>query len=116
MDADMLWTAALTAGLGLIGWVLKSAVDEMQRLNILLNKTREEMAKDYVTKADSTAVMALLDDHVVMLKVDFFLNLRHVLFLLGAFRWCGCRRWLNIAKHFQCVWANAHQRFNLCAW
>jgi len=57
MDADMLWTAALTAGLGVIGWVLKSAVDEMQRLNILLNKTREEMAKDYVTKADSTAVM-----------------------------------------------------------
>ena len=58
MDADLLWTAALTAGLGLIGWVLKSAVDEMQRLNILLNKTREEMAKDYVTKADSTAVMS----------------------------------------------------------
>jgi CHASE3 domain sensor protein len=58
MDADLLWTAALTAGLGLIGWVLKSAVDEMQRLNILLNKTREEMAKDYVTKADSTTVMA----------------------------------------------------------
>ena len=58
MDADLLWTAALTAGMGLIGWVLKSAVDEMQRLNILLNKTREEMAKDYVTKADSTAVLA----------------------------------------------------------
>jgi CHASE3 domain sensor protein len=58
MDADLLWTTALTAGMGLIGWVLKSAVDEMQRLNILLNKTREEMAKDYVTKADSTTVMA----------------------------------------------------------
>ena len=58
MDIDLLWTTALTAGLGLIGWVLRSAVDEMQRLNILLNKTREEMAKDYVTKADSTAVMA----------------------------------------------------------
>ena len=58
MDADLLWTTALTAGLGLIGWVLKSAVDEMQRLNILLNKTREEMAKDYVTKADSSTVMA----------------------------------------------------------
>ena len=57
MDADMLWTAALTAGLGLIGWILKSAVNEMQRLNILLNKTREEMAREYVTKADSTAVM-----------------------------------------------------------
>ena len=57
MDVDLLWTTALTAGLGLIGWVLRSAVDEMQRLNILLNKTREEMAKDYVTKADSSAVM-----------------------------------------------------------
>ena len=57
MDADLLWTTALTAGMGLIGWVLKSAVDEMQRLNILLNKTREEMAKDYVTKADSSTVM-----------------------------------------------------------
>ena len=57
MDADLLWTTALTAGMGLIGWVLKSAVDEMQRLNILLNKTREEMAKDYVNKADSSAVL-----------------------------------------------------------
>ena len=46
MEAEMLWTAALTAGLGLIGWILKSAVNEMQRLNILLNKTREEMARD----------------------------------------------------------------------
>ena len=58
MEMDMLWPAALTAGLGLIGWMLRSAVDEMQRISILLNKTREEMAKDYVTKADSTAVMA----------------------------------------------------------
>ena len=58
MDADMLWTAALTAGMGLIGWVLKSAVDEMQRLNILLNKTREEMAREYVTKTDSSAVLS----------------------------------------------------------
>ena len=57
MEMDMLWPAALTAGLGLIGWMLRSAVDEMQRISILLNKTREEMARDYVTKADSTAVM-----------------------------------------------------------
>jgi hypothetical protein len=65
MEAEMLWTAALTAGLGLIGWVLKSAVDEMQRLNILLNKTREEMARDYVTKAEANhdidRVIARLD-------------------------------------------------------
>ena len=72
MEAEMLWTAALTAGLGLIGWVLKSAVDEMQRLNILLNKTREEMAKDYVTKADSSTVMAQIvarfENEVLLLR------------------------------------------------
>ena len=65
MQAEMLWTAALTAGLGLIGWVLKSAVDETQRLNILLNKTREEMARDYVTKTEANhdidRVIARLD-------------------------------------------------------
>ena len=52
MDPTDLWTAALTAGLGLIGWVLKSYVSEVHRLSILLNRTREEIAKEYVTKAE----------------------------------------------------------------
>lgn len=52
MAPDMLWNAVLTAALGLVGWVLKHYVDEQQRLQILLNRTREEMAKEYVTKAE----------------------------------------------------------------
>lgn len=52
MDPTDLWTAALTAGLGLIGWVLKSYVSEVHRLSILLNRTREEIAKEYVTKTE----------------------------------------------------------------
>jgi hypothetical protein len=35
-----------------IGYVLKDKSDELKRLDILLNKTREEIAKEYVTKVD----------------------------------------------------------------
>jgi hypothetical protein len=50
MTTEAVWSAILSAGLGLIGWVLKSNLDEVKRLNILLNRTREEIARDYVTK------------------------------------------------------------------
>jgi hypothetical protein len=52
MTPEMLWSLGLSAALGLIGWVLKNHVDEVKRLQILLNRTREEVAKDYVTRAD----------------------------------------------------------------
>lgn len=52
MDMAAIWSAALTGGIGLLGWVLKSYVAEVQRLSILLNRTREEIAKEYVTKAE----------------------------------------------------------------
>jgi hypothetical protein len=52
MTPEMLWSAGLSAAIGLISWVLKSHVEEVKRLQILLNRTREEVAKDYVTRAD----------------------------------------------------------------
>lgn len=52
MTPELLWSAALSAVMALIGWVLKNHTDEVQRLQILLNRTREEMAKDYVTRTD----------------------------------------------------------------
>jgi predicted DNA-binding protein YlxM (UPF0122 family) len=42
----------LTALLGVVGWVLKDKSDEINRLQILINRTREEIAKEYVTKAE----------------------------------------------------------------
>jgi len=57
MEMDALINVALTAAIGGIGWWLKAQHSELGRVQILLNKTREEMAKEYVTKADSTAVM-----------------------------------------------------------
>jgi predicted DNA-binding protein YlxM (UPF0122 family) len=48
----MLWNIGLTALLGVVGWVLKEKSDEISRLQILINRTREEVAKEYVTKAE----------------------------------------------------------------
>jgi predicted DNA-binding protein YlxM (UPF0122 family) len=48
----MLWNIGLTALLGVVGWVLKDKSEELNRLQILLNRTREEIAKEYVTKAE----------------------------------------------------------------
>ena len=53
------WNAGLTVFLGLISWAAKGKEkeiekmgEEVQRLGILLNRTREEVAKEYVTKAE----------------------------------------------------------------
>jgi hypothetical protein len=48
----MLWNVALTAALGLVSWFARTMWGEQQRLSILLNRTREEVAKEYVTKAE----------------------------------------------------------------
>jgi len=48
----MLWNALLTTLLALLGWILKNRSEEIDRLQILLNRTREEVAKEYVTRAD----------------------------------------------------------------
>ena len=49
---DTLWNAALTAGLALIGWIANQMWAELHRVQVLLNRTREEMAKEFVTKTD----------------------------------------------------------------
>lgn len=61
----MLWNVALSAVVGIISWVLKDKSDELKRVTILLNRTREEVAKEYVTKvevhADINRVLDRLD-------------------------------------------------------
>jgi hypothetical protein len=60
-----IWNAILSVGVSVIGFFLKSVYDEIQRLQVLLNKTREEIAREYVTKAevhaDINRVMDRLD-------------------------------------------------------
>lgn len=61
----MLWNIGLSTVLALVAWVLKEKSEELKRLGILLNKTREEVARDYVTRteihADITRVLDRLD-------------------------------------------------------
>lgn len=52
MEMDLLWSAVLTALVAVVGFVLRNYINELQRVQILLNRTREEMAKEYVTKAE----------------------------------------------------------------
>lgn len=47
-----IWNIVLTAFLGLLSWSLREKSEEINRLQILLNRTREEIAKEYVTKSD----------------------------------------------------------------
>lgn len=48
----MLWNVALSFVSALILMWIKATVDEMKRIQILLNRTREEIAKEYITKND----------------------------------------------------------------
>jgi hypothetical protein len=48
----MLWNVALSFISALILMWVKATVDEMKRIQILLNRTREEIAKEYITKND----------------------------------------------------------------
>lgn len=65
MTPDVLWSAGLTAGIAMIGYVLRNAHMEVHRINILLNKTREEIAREYLTKTDANT-----DIDRVILRLD----------------------------------------------
>ncbi len=55
MDELVLWNIILTGIVGLIGFIAKTKFEELDRVTILLNKTREEIARDHVTRAEVNA-------------------------------------------------------------
>ena len=50
IDPHMLWNLVLTVIVVPGGWLIRSIFAEQKRIDILINKTREEIAKDYVTR------------------------------------------------------------------
>jgi hypothetical protein len=68
----MVWNVVLSAVVGVMGFLLKSKFDELQRLGILLNRTREEVARDHITRAEFRADMQQLLDRFDRLerKID----------------------------------------------
>ncbi len=47
-----IWNTFLSVLLAFIGWLLREKSAELHRIQVLLNRTREEIAKEYVTKAE----------------------------------------------------------------
>lgn len=59
----MLWNIALSAIVAIMGMLLKSKFDELNRLSILLNRTREEVARDHITRAEVRQDLDKIREH-----------------------------------------------------
>lgn len=57
----MLWNTVLSLLTGLLIWLAKTIWDETQRIQILLNRTREEIARDNVTQAEVDKIVTHID-------------------------------------------------------
>jgi hypothetical protein len=78
MDS-MIWNAVLTLLVGLLGWVLREKSAELQRVTILLNRTREEIAKEYVSRVEAHADINRVLDRLDRLesKIDRLMENNH---------------------------------------
>ena len=65
LSAYIIWNVFITLVLAPIWFQIRQNTSELRRQDILLNKTREEVAKDYVTKDelrnDMTIIMERMD-------------------------------------------------------
>ena len=68
----MIWNIILTALVGVMGFMFKEKFAELQRISILLNRTREEVARDHITRTEFRADMQQLLDRFDRLerKID----------------------------------------------
>ncbi len=58
----MIWNIILSAVVGIMGFLFKGKFDDLTRISILLNKTREEMAREHVTRAEMNTLVDKLGD------------------------------------------------------
>jgi len=72
LDMNMAWSAALSLIVGILTFVAKEKFSELARISILLNKTREEVARDNVTKAEVERITSHIDQRFNRLeeKID----------------------------------------------
>ncbi len=69
MDATLLWNTVLTVLLGIAGFFMASKFKELERISILLNRTREEVARDHITRAEFRQDMKQLIERLDNLSV-----------------------------------------------
>ena len=50
INTHLLWNLMITFVLAPLGFLIRNLLSEQKRIDILVNKTREELAKEYVTR------------------------------------------------------------------
>jgi hypothetical protein len=72
MDLNTIWSAALSLVMAAVWFFIREKFEELSRLSILLNKTREEIARDYATNAEVQRITDHIDQRFNRLeaKID----------------------------------------------
>ena len=72
LDFNAVWSAILTLLISIMGYVFNEKFRELARISILLNKTREEVARDNVTQAEVDRITSHIDQRFNKLeeKID----------------------------------------------
>ena len=72
LDLNTTWSAILSLVMGLFGYMMNEKFRELSRISILLNKTREEVARDNVTQAEVDRITNHIDQRFNKLeaKID----------------------------------------------
>ncbi len=72
LDLNTAWSAVLSLVIGLLGYMMNEKFRELARISILLNKTREEVARDNVTQAEVDRITNHIDQRFNKLeaKID----------------------------------------------
>jgi len=60
----LVWNIILSGIVAVLGFMVKGKFDELDRLGILLNKTREEVARDHVTRAEVNQTLDRLAERI----------------------------------------------------
>jgi hypothetical protein len=78
ISSYIIWNAIITLVLGPILYSIRQNASEAKRLDILLNKTREEIAREYVTKDELKDDMKNVMDRLEKLdeKLDRLFEIR----------------------------------------
>ena len=78
MDINTIWSGVLSALLGALWFFIREKLEDVKRIERLLNITREEIARDTATKAEVTRVTEHIDQRFNKLeeKIDRLLQAR----------------------------------------
>lgn len=60
----MVWNVILSGIVAVLGFMVKGKFDELDRITILLNRTREEVARDHVTRAEVNQTLDRLVERI----------------------------------------------------